>query len=176
MVGRVVVVTEDKQVAAEFRELGCETVAEKRNGAGDTLNDAIERGRAWALRNCPHEPIAVLPADMPSLTAEVLDDVLVLTQRHDLAFCVDAESTGTTIFAAASPRILVTAYGEFSADRHREFGAVPIGGIDLRARRDVDTVEDLVHARVLGLGSRTEAVLRKFSFDPSTNPCDAAPR
>ena len=166
MVGRVVIVTSNSETAADFRQLGLHIVHEK-SATGDGLNAAIELGRAWAARHHPHEPVAVLPADLPALTPAALDEVLVEALQHELAFCSDAHGIGTTVLTAAEPRALSPAYGGYSAEAHRALGAVQLNGVDQRARRDIAAIADLAEAHPLGLGHHTTAVLRKFSVDLS---------
>lgn len=173
MVGRIVIVTNGR-AAADFRHLGCHIVHEKTSANDDSLNAAIAQGRDWAARRHPYEPVVVLPADLPALTPEVFDDVLIVAQQHDLAFCADANTTGTTVLTAADPRALSTAYGDFSAEAHRALGAVQLDRVDSRARQDIDTMADLGDAYRLGLGPATSAVLRRFSLDPSAEALAAA--
>jgi 2-phospho-L-lactate guanylyltransferase len=157
LVGRVVVVTDDAVVAADVRKLGARVVRERSRDRVDSLNAALHRARLWTAHRHTHEPVVVVPADLPALTPGVLDHVLLVARREDFAFVPDAEGSGTTLLVAAEPRLLDHAYGAGSAHAHEERGAARLDGAPAAARQDVDTLEDLVRAQHLGLGSRTTA-------------------
>jgi 2-phospho-L-lactate guanylyltransferase len=157
-VGRVVVVTDDAAVAAEVRKLGARVVRERSRDHMDSLNAALRRARLWTAHRHTREPVVVIPADLPALTPGVLDHVLLLARHEDFAFVPDVEGSGTTLLAAAGPRLLDHAYGSGSAHAHEERGATRLVGAPAAARQDVDTFDDLVRAHQLGLGARTTAV------------------
>ena len=163
MVGRVVVVTNDEEIAIVFRKMGARIIRERRSSVHDGLNEAIMQGRDWALRHHRYEPIAVVPADLPALTGLVLDDLLAVAQQHEQAFCMDAKKTGTTVLTAAEPIALNPAYGYCSAEEHEARGAVRLDAISPNVCNDIDTMSDLAEAQPLGLGRHTQAVLRKFA-------------
>jgi 2-phospho-L-lactate guanylyltransferase len=164
-VARVIFVAGDEETSNELLPLGCAVLLEDRTRGADPLNAAIMQGRKWAVKHFPHEPIAVVPSDLPSLTPAALQGFLLKSEAHRLSFCTDMESTGTTIFSAAVPQALRTAYGEHSALAHRTLGAVHIEDVDERARQDVDTIADLAKAQRLGVGPRTAAAMRTYGFD-----------
>jgi 2-phospho-L-lactate guanylyltransferase len=110
--------------------------------AAHGLNAAVQAGRTWAARRRPTSPIAVLPVDLPGLTARELDDALVRSAPVARAFVADHHGVGTTLVTACAPNQLRTAYGAHSAARHRVLGLVPLeAGVGLR--HDVDTRLDL---------------------------------
>ncbi|MBV9920796.1 MAG: 2-phospho-L-lactate guanylyltransferase, partial [Pseudonocardia sp.] len=108
----------------------------------------------------PHTAVGALQADLPALRADELDaavaSALAVRAR---AFTADAEGTGTTFLLAAAGVELDPRFGGGSAARHRESGAVPLGGAWPSLRRDVDTPADLVVALRLGVGQNTRAAL-----------------
>lgn len=110
--------------------------------AAHGLNAAVQAGRTWAARRRTSSPIAVLPVDLPGLTAHELDDALVRSAAVARAFVPDRHGIGTTLVTARAPGQLITAYGAHSAARHRLLGLVPLdAGVGLR--HDVDTRLDL---------------------------------
>jgi 2-phospho-L-lactate guanylyltransferase len=151
-VHRVVVVTDD-DFATTARELGVDVLADPGGG----LNAALRGGAAHAEDRWPGlRPVALL-ADLPALSAELLDRALS-SVGHAPAYCCDAEGTGTTLYTAAyadfDPR-----FGADSAAAHQASGASAIAGDLPGLRRDVDDVRGLEQARALGLGPATAALL-----------------
>jgi 2-phospho-L-lactate guanylyltransferase len=152
-VGRVLVVTSDPG----FRPPGAEIVVEE-SPAG--IDDAIRTAAALA----PDGPRAALLGDLPSLRPRdltaALAAALALTPHHPRAFVTDREGTGTTLVTAAAGMVLITAFGPDSAAAHRALGlaelALPAGST---VTADVDTLEHLEVARVLGLGPATRGAL-----------------
>lgn len=158
-VGRVVVVSSEPSLAAELAGYGRLAVLPDPRGQGDPLNAAVRAGRSWLAREHPREPVVVVPADLPALTADALDDALRRAAAHRRAFCADTEGEGTTLLMAAEPRLLAPSYGPGSALAHAATGAVELTDVDPRVRRDVDTPGALREAFRLGAASRTQAVV-----------------
>ena len=106
----------------------------------------------------PDIAVAAMCADLPSLRTEDLTDALSagLTPRW---FVADAAGTGTTLLAAGPGVDLEPHFGAGSARRHEESGAAPVRAELTSLRRDVDTEDDLVAARDLGLGEHTARAL-----------------
>ena len=154
-VGVVVVVTDDPLAAATLQSLGAQVVADTPD-AGH--NAALEHGAALARSRYQAAGVATLSADLPCLTAEALTAALRQVGATSRAFAPDATGTGTTLLAAGADAALAAAYGPGSAERHRLSGAVPLD-VAAGLRLDVDTAEDLVRARALGVGAATAAVL-----------------
>ena len=119
----------------------------------------MEVGIAAAARQWPDLGIAVVPADLPSLRPDDVEEVVHLAQETDGAFVPDHEGTGTTIVVYPSGRSAATRYGPSSATRHRELGLTALDHAPPRARLDVDTLEDLDVALTLGLGPRTASAV-----------------
>ena len=158
-VSDIVLVTADARVGSEVVPRVGWTVLEDRpllSRGGQNLATGI--GIAWARSRRADSPIAVVSADLPCLTARVLDDVLRRARDEGPTFVADAEGEGTTMLMAPAPAGLRPAFGAESAYRHRRLGHDELLEVDVRARRDVDTVSHLAAARPLGLGARTAAV------------------
>jgi 2-phospho-L-lactate guanylyltransferase len=152
-VARVLVVTSD----LGFRPPAAELVAE---GALAGIDAAIRRAAALA----PDAPRAALLGDLPSLRPEdlaaALDAAAHLAPQTPRAFVSDREGTGTTLVTAAARMSLLTAFGPGSAAAHRALGLLELElPAESTVTADVDTVDQLEVARVLGLGPATRAAL-----------------
>jgi 2-phospho-L-lactate guanylyltransferase len=128
---------------------------------GRALNAAI--GGAHELAHPGETGLAVVPGDLPALTAAELTTCLERAARAPRAFVPDARDTGTTVVTAAPGQRLVTRYGALSAHAHAAAGLVPIDplGID-GARADVDDLEALGRALGLGCGHHTLAACSRL--------------
>jgi 2-phospho-L-lactate guanylyltransferase len=139
-VGAVLVVVEDPADAEQLDAISGLRVHLTRTRE---LNGAIADGLA-ALPGGFTGPVAVLPGDLPSLTADELAGALAAARPHLLAVVADRQGTGTTLLTAASRVALRPQYGAGSLRRHLAAGAVPIElPVDSGLRRDVDIAADL---------------------------------
>jgi 2-phospho-L-lactate guanylyltransferase len=159
-VARILVVTNDDEVAEAMAPLGCEVVGEE---AGAGLNAALLRAAAQAAadrKTAAQQPIAALPADLPALRPDDLLAALTAAARHAFAFVADADGVGTTLLAAsAGPDVFTPSYGRASAMAHRLAGAFELPGDLPSLRRDVDIADDLQSAVTAGVGPATWAAL-----------------
>ena len=155
-VGGVVVVIEDPRDGDRLTELAGVRILRT---AAAGLNAAITQGLAAAGPGA----VAVLPADLPSLTSSELDLALGQALRYPVAVVADRQGTGTTLLAAASAAAIDPQYGADSLRRHRDSGAhqltVPA---ESGLRRDVDHVGDLAGVT----GPRTVAVIASTGLTP----------
>ncbi|WP_150955160.1 2-phospho-L-lactate guanylyltransferase [Microbacterium testaceum] len=155
LVSRVIVVTDDEGVRAEFRRSRTVEVVPE----GDTrgLDAAIARGAAAAGVGTPR---AALLGDVPALRPADLDAALELAASVERGLVPDAEGTGSTLITARAGAVWVSAFGPDSAARHRLLGCTDLGvARDSTLHRDVDTAAQLSEAVALGVGPRTSAVL-----------------
>ena len=158
LVRGLVVVSSDPVVAAELAAIGVEVVPD---GAEPGLNAAYDHGTALLRDRDPGCAVGALQADLPALRPAELDEALAafLSGASPRAFCADTDGTGTTLLLAAPGAALDPRFGLGSAARHRESGAVELGGDWPGLRRDVDTTADLDAAAGIGLGEHTRGVL-----------------
>ncbi|GAA1967460.1 2-phospho-L-lactate guanylyltransferase [Amycolatopsis minnesotensis] len=154
-VRRVLVVASDPAAVVGLRELGVEIVAE--NGPRG-LNAALRQGARELRRDDPHAVIGALQADLPSLLPDDLDAAIAEADGRR-AFTADRQGTGTTLLLSSAGGGLEPRFGEGSASAHVASGAVALDVTAPSLRSDVDTADDLVLARNLGLGPRTAAVV-----------------
>jgi 2-phospho-L-lactate guanylyltransferase len=168
-VARVLVVTDDPLATREATSLGALTLVDRpREG----LNAAIYRAAAHAHTLAPHQPTAVLTADLPALRTTELQRVLATAADHARSFLADHTRHGTTLLAATRPLLLRPSFEGNSSRNHRLAGAREITGLDVpTVKLDVDTPEDLCRAWRLGVGDHTSALL-----SPTVEPSAAAHR
>lgn len=158
-VARVIVVTDDDDVRAAVggpSGLGVVVRPDVRRGG---LNEAVRSGASYAVALAGPHPVAALPSDLPALLPDRLEAALAAASGHDRAFVPDAVGTGTTLLSATLG-VLHPHYGPDSAGAHARGGAARLDGHWPGLRHDVDTIEDLLAAQALGLGSATTAVVR----------------
>lgn len=151
----VVVVTGDPLVLAHARRAGASVV----DDPGGGLDAAVAAGATAAAERCAACGLLVVPADLPCLRPADVATVLHLARRVPAAVVPDRWGTGTTMLVHRGDAPVVTAYGPGSAARHAALGLTVLGGAPDRARLDVDTLEDLEAATVLGLGVHTACVV-----------------
>ncbi len=158
-VGAVVVVTDDRRAADVVRALGARTVPDE---PGRGLNPALAHG----ARAAGDGPVAAISSDLPALRPAELTAALRAAGELAAAgtprcFTADAAGTGTTLLAAAAGG-LDPRFGPGSAVAHEASGAVRLAGGWPGLARDVDTPEDLLAARALGLGPATRALAHRL--------------
>lgn len=132
----VLVVVEDEADATALTQI-----------AGITARLTTARGLNPSILDAARElagPVAVLPADLPSLRPEELVQALDFAGRHRLTVVADRQGSGTTLLAARSARELRPRYGPGSFAAHLAAGAVPAPvPASSGLRRDVDVLDDL---------------------------------
>ncbi|MET0520809.1 MAG: 2-phospho-L-lactate guanylyltransferase [Jiangellaceae bacterium] len=158
-VDHLVVVTTQIEMRSVAQRHGATVLADRPMMSIDSLNAAVLQARSWLMARRPSSPVVVVPTDLPALTVPVLASALELLSEHDRAFVPDAAGIGTTLLAAAAAADLRPAYGMHSARRHTLEGSRPVPEVDVRVRHDVDTMQDLARAALLGLGSHTSEVV-----------------
>jgi 2-phospho-L-lactate/phosphoenolpyruvate guanylyltransferase len=153
----VLVVTDDHVIAASASELGAVVVPDAPRGG---LNAAFRHGIETATARYPGTGVALLMGDLPALRTIELDAALFVTaSTPGVTAVADRDGGGTTMLASVAPAQLEPRFGTGSFARHRALGARALehGGLD-GLRCDVDDVDGLSAARLLGLGTRTAAL------------------
>jgi 2-phospho-L-lactate guanylyltransferase len=162
---RVVVVSNEPALAARLRPLGS-TVRVSPEGPSLGMNAALAAG-ASELGQTGVSLVLACVGDLPCLKAETVRRLVAAATRHPRSFVPDASGTGTTMLFARGVSLDPRFQGP-SAAAHRRSGAVPITEIEAGpladARRDVDTLPDLLAAERIGLGSMTATL-----FDHETH-------
>lgn len=150
VVGDVVVVTSDTEVAAAVALTRARSVADPGGG----LDAAVGAGLAALDADRPR---AVLLADLPSLHPSDLVSALAAAVQHPSALVPDAHGDGTVLLTWRAGPVRPTRFGPGSAAAHAADGAHRLD-LDLpRLRGDVDTPADLARALRRGTGPPTSA-------------------
>jgi 2-phospho-L-lactate/phosphoenolpyruvate guanylyltransferase len=158
-VAQVLVATDDAAFSTRFATLGCATVPD-----GDTtdLNAALRQAAAEARRRWPDLCPVALCADLPALRPDDLAAALHSVDGASPAFVADAAGSGTTLYLAPydefDPR-----FGVDSRRAHAESGALEIAGDLPTLRHDVDDLDDLRAALVIGVGAETRRLAATLS-------------
>jgi 2-phospho-L-lactate guanylyltransferase len=149
----ITVVTPDEFAADAARQLGARVLADPTpDGHRNPLNNAITAAEA-AMRD-ETSNIVALQGDLPALQPQELAEAIVAARGYPRSFVGDRHGTGTAaLFAfgvALNPH-----FGADSAERHRHSGAIELTGAWPGLRCDIDTPDDLMVARRLGVGAAT---------------------
>jgi len=162
-VARVLVVTDDHELAEDLRRLGAEVIPD----GADDLNGTLVQAAAEVHRRDPSLRLAAVCADLPSLRPEDLALALAAAPADRMSFVPDAARTGTTVLIAPGVEDFRPAFGPGSRDAHLDQGALELDGLGVPGlRRDVDDPADLADALALGAGPRTSAVAHELDLGP----------
>lgn len=153
----VIVVTPDADAAAAAGRLGALALEDPTPaGHRDPLNNALAAGETLARRSTAN--VVALQGDLPALRDAELAEAIRAAREHRRSYVADRHGTGTAaLFAFGVP--LRPLFGAGSAARHRRSGAVELTGGWPGLRCDIDTAQDLLDARHLGVGSATSQVI-----------------
>ena len=149
----VIIVTPDETAAAAARGLGALVLTDPTpEGHCDPLNNALLAAEAMVRRDTAN--VVALQGDLPALQTHELAEAIAAARSQPRSFVTDRHGTGTSALfsfgAALDPR-----FGAHSAERHRRSGAIELTGAWPGMRCDIDTPDDLLVARGLGVGSAT---------------------
>jgi 2-phospho-L-lactate/phosphoenolpyruvate guanylyltransferase len=149
----VTVVTPDQVAADTAQELGAQALTDPTpEGHRNPLNNAITAAEAVVRQSTPN--IVVLQGDLPALQPQELAEAITAARSYPRSFVGDRHGTGTSaLFAFDVP--LEPQFGPDSARRHQHSGAIELTGAWPGLRCDIDTPDDLMVARRLGVGTAT---------------------
>jgi 2-phospho-L-lactate guanylyltransferase len=151
------VVTPDDDAADAARTLGARIVDDPTPpGHRNPLNNAIAAAEAVIRNETPN--IVVLQGDLPSLQPQELAEAIAAARDYRRSFVGDRHGTGTSALMAFGVA-LAPQFGADSAHRHRHSGAIELTGPWPGLRCDIDTPDDLLVARRLGVGPATARAL-----------------
>lgn len=149
----VTVVTPDDDAADAARTLGADVLTDPTPaGHHDPLNNAIAAAEAMVRDQTPN--IVVLQGDLPSLQPQELAEAIAAGRAYRRSFVGDRHGTGTSALLAFGVA-LDPHFGADSAQRHGHSGAIELTGAWPGLRCDIDTPDDLLVARRLGVGAAT---------------------
>jgi 2-phospho-L-lactate guanylyltransferase len=149
----ITVVTPDEFAADAARQLGARVLADPTpDGHRNPLNNAITAAEA-AMRE-ETSNIVALQGDLPALQPQELAEAIVAARGYERSFVGDRHGTGTSALFAFGVA-LDPQFGADSAKRHSHSGAIELTGAWPGLRCDIDTPDDLLVARRLGVGAAT---------------------
>jgi 2-phospho-L-lactate guanylyltransferase len=149
----ITVVTPDEFAADAARQLGARVLADPTpDGHRNPLNNAITAAEA-AMRD-ETSNIVALQGDLPALQPQELAEAIAAARGYPRSFVGDRHGTGTAALFAFGVA-LDPHFGADSAERHRHSGAIELTGAWPGLRCDIDTPDDLMVARRLGVGAAT---------------------
>jgi 2-phospho-L-lactate guanylyltransferase len=149
----VTVVTPDDVAADAARGLGARVLTDPTpEGHRNPLNNAITAAEAAVREESAN--IVALQGDLPALQPQELAEAIAAARSYRRSFVGDRHGTGTSALFAFGVA-LDPHFGPDSAERHRQSGAIELTGAWPGLRCDIDTPDDLLVARRLGLGAAT---------------------
>lgn len=161
LVDVVVAVCDDQDAVTALRQAGAVVVPDEPDAG---LNPALVHGASVNVVR-PDSGIAAIAADLPSLRADELGELLRRASGECLTVVADASGAGTTVFTAADRAGFLPTFGPDSRSRHLSAGAKDLTDVaGATVRRDVDTLADLADAARLGFGPATANVVRAFGL------------
>jgi 2-phospho-L-lactate guanylyltransferase len=154
----ITVVTPDEVAADAARRLGADVLPDPTpSDHPDPLNNAVTAAETAISAGSPSN-IVVLQGDLPALQPQELAEAITAARAHPRSFVSDRHGTGTAaLFAFGTP--LQPSFGPDSAQRHRHSGAIELTGPWPGLRCDIDTPDDLLAARRLGVGAATASAV-----------------
>lgn len=161
----VLVVASDPPAVRRLQSLGVRVVADPGTGLGGAIAGGIRAATTWR----PGTGTAVVPADLPCLRATDVTQVVSQALATQGAFVPDRSGAGTTLVIHPAGCHARTRYGPASAAAHRAIGLQALHDAPVRARHDVDTLDDLEAAASLGAGAETLAVVQ--ALDHALDRC-----
>lgn len=155
----VMVVTPDEMAAAAARELGALVLDDPTpQGHPNPLNNALLAADAMLRRESVN--IVALQGDLPALQTTELAEAIAAARGQQRSFVTDRHGTGTSALFSFGA-VLDPRFGADSAERHRRSGAIELTGAWPGLRCDIDTPDDLLVARGLGVGSATTRAISR---------------
>ena len=156
----VTVVTPDQIAADAARELGAQVLADPTpDGHSNPLNNAIAAAEDAVREMTPN--IVALQGDLPALQPQELTEAITAARGYLRSFVGDRHGTGTAALFAFGVA-LEPQFGPDSARRHQHSGAIELTGAWPGLRCDIDTPDDLLVARRLGVGAATAQAIGRF--------------
>ena len=153
----VTVVTPDDAAADAARRLGARVLIDPTpDGHRNPLNNALTAAEAAVRTETPN--IVALQGDLPAMQPQELAESITAARSYRRSFVGDRHGTGTSALFAFGVA-LDPHFGPDSAARHRHSGAIELTGAWPGLRCDIDTPDDLLVARRLGVGAATAQVI-----------------
>lgn len=146
---RTLVVSPDPTALAEAERHGAKPVRQQENG----LNEGLREARDLAVA-AGADAILILPADLPLITADALEEVIAAAARTvpTVALVGDRHGRGTNALFIRPPHAIEPCFGGDSAAAHRAqamAAGAQLRELDGPLTLDIDTTDDLLLAEQL---------------------------
>lgn len=169
---QVIVVSADQRVAMIAASCGAQVVPDAVPAAG--IDVAVSRGVAVI----DSDEVLVLMGDLPLATSADLHAVAVALGRGPgIACAVSADGTGTNALYLRPPRVIATAFGVDSLERHvvaaTDAGVRAVSLVAPGLERDIDTPDDLAALLRSGHECATTRVCRALRVPEALSPTAA---
>ena len=149
----ITVVTPDAVAGEAAHRLGAQVLEDPTpDGHRNPLNNAIAAAEEAIRDETPN--IVVLQGDLPALQPQELAEAIAAGRAYPRSFVGDRHGTGTSALIAFGVA-LDPQFGPDSSQHHRHSGAIELTGAWPGLRCDIDTPDDLLVARRLGVGAAT---------------------
>ena len=149
----VTVVTPDQVAAQAALDTGAHVFTDPTpDGHRNPLNNAISAAETVIRDSTPN--VVALQGDLPALQPQELAEAIAAARSYPRSFVGDRHGTGTSALFAFGVG-LEPLFGPDSARRHQHSGAIELTGAWPGLRCDIDTPDDLLVARRLGVGTAT---------------------
>lgn len=142
VVFQVGVISSDIAVQALANKFGVSYLSESQLG----LDSAIKQATEWCIQN-DTESVLVLPADIPLITFEDINQIVKLSSEETCVVISSSENGGTNALLQKPPNLISTCFGPHSFMKH--VGRASAKGISIkfysseRVAFDIDSLEDL---------------------------------
>jgi 2-phospho-L-lactate/phosphoenolpyruvate guanylyltransferase len=162
LVNKILVVSNDKNVAPIAEQFGSSFLAPARKG----LNCAIEEAFAWCMRN-KADSVLVLPADVPLITPKDIDALVKLGSDGSRVVLAPSKDWGTNAFFQHPPHLVHACFGPDSFKKHVQQACSKRVCLkfyySLRVGLDIDSVDDLQLLLTVENNTLSKQVLQKFN-------------
>ena len=149
----ITVVTPDEVAGEAAKQLGARVLPDPTpQGHRNPLNNAIAAAEEAVRTETSN--VVVLQGDLPALQPQELSEAIAAARTYPRSYVGDRHGTGTSALIALGVE-LDPQFGQDSAERHRHSGAIELTGAWPGLRCDIDTPDDLLVARRLGVGAST---------------------
>lgn len=161
---QIVIVSPDENVLKIGRDAGATVLKEQQcNG----VNEAVALASEYCIRKAEQSTL-VLPADIPLLRPENIDDIVELGKRHNVVITPSRQEDGTNALLRRPPDILKTFYDNDSYRNHlleAEKLKIPTAKyLATEVTLDLDSSEDVQRFLKLAERGRTLEYLSKLVF------------
>ena len=141
-VKEVVVVSNDPMVTQLVERFGAVLLPDKTHGLNCTISNTVN----WCVKNGATS-VLVLPADIPLIKVEDLDEIYSLAERASMTITPSRDGRGTNALLLKPPKISPTFYGPLSFQKHiqeaAKLGLKFLCYTSPRIALDIDTINDL---------------------------------